>query len=230
MSAAATDPTVPATARRARLRGLYAVTPDVSDTARLAAMVLAAIEGGAIAIQYRNKSAAAALRHAQAARLASVCADHGALLIVNDDVALARDVDADGVHLGEDDGDVAGARAAVGDAKLVGVSCYNDFARARRLVDEGADYIAFGSFFPSRVKPDARRADPALLAHARGLGVPVVAIGGITADTAGTLAAAGADAVAVISAVFAHAGTDAVKRAAAAIAARFDSPNRSATP
>lgn len=205
-----------------RLHGLYAVTPDVADTSRLAALVEAAIAGGAGAIQYRNKTATPALRTEQAARLARVCAGRGALLIVNDDVALARAVGAHGVHIGEDDGDIATARALVGEQLLIGVSCYNDLSRARRLVTEGADYVAFGSFFPSQVKPDARRAVTSILTQARSLGVPVVAIGGITAHNARALIAAGADAVAVISAVFDHDDPAAVTQAAAAIAACFE--------
>ncbi|MFO1322716.1 MAG: thiamine phosphate synthase [Burkholderiales bacterium] len=203
------------------LHGLYAVTPDDADTGRLAARVAAAIAGGATAIQYRNKPASAEKRREQASRLADVCRTGGALFIVNDDAALARDVRADGVHLGEDDGDIAAARAVLGDGALIGVSCYDDAARARRMVAQGADYVAFGSFFPSQVKPGARRADIALLAQSKALGVPVVAIGGIDAGNARTLADAGADAVAVISAVFAHDDTAAVTRAAAAIAAAF---------
>ena len=208
-------------ARGAQLRGLYAITPDKADTARLAAMVEAAIAGGAGAIQYRNKAAGPALRAEQAARLARVCAGGGALLIVNDDVALARAVGAHGVHLGETDTAVASVRALVGEKLLIGVSCYNDFSRARRLVAEGADYVAFGSFYPSQVKPDARRAAIPILGQARRLGVPVVAIGGITADNARELIESGADAVAVISAVFGDDDPAAVTRAAAALAACF---------
>ncbi len=180
--------------------------------------------GGANAIQYRNKTASAELRREQAARLSRVCQGRGVLLIVNDDAHLAQRVDAAGVHLGEDDGNPGHARSIVGAGKLVGVSCYNDLARARHMVAQGADYIAFGSFFASSVKPDARRADLALLAPAKLLGVPIVAIGGITADNARALADAGADAVAVISAVFAHEDPAAVTRAAAAIAACFETP------
>jgi thiamine-phosphate pyrophosphorylase len=209
---------------------LYAVTPDTSDTTRLAAMVEAAIAGGASAIQYRNKTAASALRAEQAARLARVCAGGGALLIVNDDVTLARAVGAHGVHLGEDDAPVASVRALVGEKLLIGASCYNDFSRARRLKAEGADYVAFGSFFPSQVKPDARRAALSVLAQARTLGVPVVAIGGITADNARTVIESGADAVAVISAVFGDDDPAAVTRAAAAIAACFESRSNLGAP
>ena len=205
----------------ARLRGLYAVTPDDLDTARLSAKVDAAIAGGASAIQYRNKQAPPPLRRTQAEALAGICVQRGVLFIVNDDAALARDVGADGVHVGEDDAGVAAARGLVGVTALVGASCYNELGRAGPLIARGADYVAFGSFFASRVKPEARHADLALIAPAKRLGVPVVAIGGITADNAPMLVDAGIDAVAVITAVFAHDDLDAITRAAAEIAACF---------
>ena len=196
------DPSGARRARARRLVGLYAVTPDLADTADLVARVEAALAGGAGAIQYRSKSANAALRSRQAEALARVTAKRGALFIVNDDAALCAAVGADGVHLGETDGSAAAARAIVGPERIIGISCYNDFALAEAAVAAGADYVAFGSFFPSSVKPGARRADVALLARAGMLGVPVVAIGGITAENAGSLERAGAQAVAVISAVF----------------------------
>ncbi|MGH8802436.1 MAG: thiamine phosphate synthase [Casimicrobiaceae bacterium] len=208
-------------ARAARLTGLYAVTPDERDTTLLCMKVGAALAGGAAAVQYRNKSAEPALRAAQAHAVAEICRAHDALFIVNDDAKLAHASGADGVHVGEDDGAVADARSVLGDGRLVGVSCYGDFERARRACSEGADYIAFGSFFASSTKPGARHADLALLARSRTLGVPVVAIGGITAANAGSLVAAGADAVAVIADVFTHDDAAAVERAAAAIVKRF---------
>jgi len=204
-----------------RLRGLYAVTRDDDDTARISAQVEAALAGGARAIQYRNKTATPSLARTQAAALAVLCRERGALLIVNDDARLAHEVDADGVHVGEDDPDLPAVRAIVGPSKIVGVSCYDDLDRARRLVAQGADYIAFGSFFASQVKPGARRAGVALVAPARTLGVPVVAIGGITAANAPLLVSAGVDAVAVISDVFACDDPVAITRRAAAIAACF---------
>jgi thiamine-phosphate pyrophosphorylase len=220
MYAAATDDAAARRRARARrLRGLYAVTPDLADTADLVARVEAALEGGAAAIQYRNKTADAATRRAQAAALAGAARARAALLVVNDDAALAALVDADGVHLGEDDGSVAAARELLGPDRIVGVSCYDDFARAEAAVAAGADYVAFGSFFPSGVKPRARRASLALLERAAGLGVPVVAIGGIDAATAPVLVAAGADAVAVISAVFGPPDLPGVLRAARALSA-----------
>ena len=212
-------------ARAARLAGLYALTPDLPDTAMLVAKVAAAIAGGAVAIQYRNKRASAALRREQAHALANLCAARGALFIVNDDVDIAHEVDADGVHIGEDDGGIARARAMLGPERLIGVSCYDDWRRAQSAADAGADYVAFGSFFASATKPDARRADPDLLARAATLPVPVVAIGGITSANAAVLIEAGAAAVAVIGDVFAHDEIHAIERAAAAIAALFAKRN-----
>jgi len=203
MPAAAIDHAAARRVLAQRLRGLYAVTPDASDTADLVTRVKAVVAGGAAAIQYRNKTADVAVRATQAAALARALAHSGALFIVNDDPHLAAAVDAHGVHVGEDDGALESVRAIVGPSRLIGVSCYNDFSRAEAAVAAGADYIAFGSFFASSVKPGARRADIALLQRARALGVPVVAIGGIDAHNAAALMAAGANALAVISAVFA---------------------------
>lgn len=220
----------PRRARVARLAGLYALTPDLDDTAVLTAKVAAALAGGASAIQYRNKSAANALRREQASALARLCAVRGALFIVNDDVDIAREVDADGVHIGEDDGGIARARSTLAPDRLIGVSCYNEWGRAQPAIDAGADYVAFGSFFASATKPAARRADPALLVRAASLPVPVVAIGGITSANATTLIDAGATAVAVIGDVFAHDALSDIERAAAAIAALFAKPDSSERP
>ena len=203
------------------VRGLYAITPDTADTAWLVDAVQAAVRGGARVVQYRNKTADGPMRRAQAKALAVALARSGALYSVNDDVGVAAEVAADGVHLGEHDPAFLDARAALGAGRLIGVSCYNDFSRARNLVDAGADYVAFGSFFASGVKPDARRADVALLREAQGLHVPVVAIGGITAANAAMLAREGAHAVAVISAFFGKRDPAAIERAARAIATAF---------
>jgi thiamine-phosphate pyrophosphorylase len=205
--------------RAQRFRGLYAVTPDLADTADMVARVEAAVVGGARAIQYRNKVADVALRRRQAEALARVAAKHQVLLVINDDAALCKAVDADGVHVGREDGSVDAARRIVGPERIVGVSCYDDFARSEEAVAAGADYVAFGSFFPSAVKPDARRADASLLRRAAALGVPIVAIGGINATNVRELVRAGANAVAVISAVFDAAD---VTAAARAISAAFD--------
>jgi thiamine-phosphate pyrophosphorylase len=185
------------------IKGLYAVTPDVADTALLLAKVDTVLAAGARLLQYRNKCADAVKRGEQARALRVLCRRHAATLIINDDVTLARAIDADGVHVGADDPALAIAREQLGSEKIIGVSCYDDLQRARAAATQGADYVAFGSFFASAVKPGAVRAPLSVLPAARALGVPVVAIGGITLDNAGGLIAAGADAVAVISALFA---------------------------
>jgi thiamine-phosphate pyrophosphorylase len=183
--------------------GLYAVTPELTDSIALVSKVDAALRGGARVIQYRSKSIEDSLRRSQAGDIARLCRIWNALFIVNDSVELAREVDADGVHLGKDDGDVVLARAVLGPGKLIGVSCYNEMARARAAASKGADYVAFGSFFPSTTKPLALRAGTELLRIAASeIELPVVAIGGINEDNAAGLIAAGADAVAVVSALF----------------------------
>ena len=188
---------------RNRLSGLYAVTPDDDDTGRLSARIKAALVGGAALIQYRNKRAPAALRREQASALLALCRQHHAPLIINDHLDLALELDADGVHLGDDDGSVSKARAMLGPHKLIGASCYNVMQKALAAEREGADYIAFGSFFASGVKPDAVHAPLDLLVEAkRRVSLPIVAIGGITLANASRLIAAGADMVAVISALF----------------------------
>jgi thiamine-phosphate pyrophosphorylase len=198
--AAAGSRTVP----RPKLAGLYALTPDLADTEALLARTDRALSGGASAIQYRNKAASAELRLQQAASLRALCSARGAIFIVNDDVELARAVGADGVHLGRDDASVAAARARLGPAAIVGVSCYDELARAEAAIAAGSDYIAFGSFYPSRVKPNAVRPSLRLIteAKARWPEMSIVAIGGINAANAMPLIAAGADAVAVISALY----------------------------
>src|SRR3989338_3287617 len=151
----------------ARIEGLYAITPDETDTAELLRKVRLALLGGARILQYRNKTAAAALRLKQAEALRELTREFAVPLIINDDVALAQQVDADGVHLGGADGGAADARALLGSGKLIGVSCYNRLPLAHEAVQQGADYVAFGSFFPSTVKPGAVVATPDLLRQAR---------------------------------------------------------------
>jgi thiamine-phosphate pyrophosphorylase len=187
----------------ATIAGLYALTPDLLDTDELIARVTAAIAGGAAAVQYRNKIASPPLRRAQALVLRDLCTARGTTFIVNDDVNLAYAVDADGVHLGGDDAPLVRARQRLGSTAIIGASCYDSLERAAAAVAAGADYVAFGSFFPSTIKPDAARVEVSLLTAAKARwNVAVVAIGGITPATAPTLIAAGADALAVITAVF----------------------------
>ena len=181
--------------------GLYLVTPDQPDTTRLLAQV-APLLPFAACLQYRNKAADARLQREQAGALRALCQAAALPLIVNDDPQLAAAIGADGVHMGEHDGGIAAARALLGDGAILGVSCYDDIARAEAAARAGAGYLAFGAFFPSPTKPHARRASPALLRESARLGLPRVAIGGITPDNARGLVAAGADLVAVISGVF----------------------------
>jgi thiamine-phosphate pyrophosphorylase len=183
------------------LRGLYLITPDEPDTDRLLARVRPVL-GEAVLLQYRNKAVEAGRRREQATALNTLCRTAGVPLIVNDDAPLAEAVGAAGVHLGEHDGEVAAARRRLGVEAIIGVSCYDDLARAHAAAAAGADYIAFGAFFPSGTKPNARRATPALLRDSAGLGLPRVAIGGITPDNGGSLVQAGADLLAVIGGVF----------------------------
>jgi len=197
--------------------GLYAITDGPRDD--LLAACEAAIDGGAVLLQYRDKTDDAARRLAEARALADLCARRHVALIVNDDIDLALASGAMGVHLGEQDADIASARAKLGPCAIVGVSCYDSLERARVLAAEGADYLAFGAFFPSPTKPNARVATPALLRDAKTLDVPRVAIGGITATNAAPLIDAGANYLAVISAVF---GARDVRGAARSFAALFD--------
>lgn len=204
---------------RARLRGLYAVTPEMEDTGRLVAMVEECLAGGAALVQYRAKRIAPERALDQARRLVSACRAQRALLLVNDSVELALAADADGVHLGRDDLDIRAARAAL-PGKVIGVSCYDDPRLARTAAAGGADYVAIGSVFASATKPNAARASLENLAHARaGSGLPVAAIGGITAGNAPRVVAAGADMLAVSSALFDAAD---VRAAARAFASLFD--------
>ena len=185
------------------MSGVYLITPDQNDTAALLAATEPLLAAGVTLLQYRNKAADAALRLAQATALQALCAQHRVPLLINDALELAVAVGAAGVHLGEDDGDIAAARAALGPEAIIGASCYNEPALAERAVAAGASYIAWGAFYPSTTKPLARRADVQLLRDGRRLGVPQVAIGGLTPDNAGALVAAGADLLAVISGIYA---------------------------
>ncbi len=201
------------------VRGLYAITDaTLQPPERLVDAVAAAVDGGARVIQYRDKGDDHARRLEQGLALAALCRDRGATFLVNDDIRLAAESGADGVHLGRDDEALVIARRELGDCAVIGVSCYNEFHRALDAEAAGASYVAFGSVFPSRVKPQAPRAELALLRRARQqLRIPIVAIGGVDADNAGLAVAAGADAVAVISAVFASTDVAAAARRVAAV-------------
>jgi thiamine-phosphate pyrophosphorylase len=185
------------------MRGLYLVTPDWTDTERLLAATGQALEAGAALVQYRNKTASSDLRHEQAAALLALCRHHGRPLIINDHVDLCRQLDADGVHVGGLDAPVAAVRAALGPSKIVGASCYGQFALAQSAQDAGASYVAFGGFYPSKVKVYEVSTPLQIVAQAKGeLQVPVVVIGGMTAVNARPLVGLGADSVAAISSVY----------------------------
>ena len=181
------------------MRGLYAITPDSADTATLVHKVEQALKAGVAMLQYRNKMISKDKRLLQAKELAPLARGYGVPFIVNDDVEIALAVGANGVHLGKEDGDLAAARAKL-PGRILGASCYADLASAQAAVGAGADYVAFGSVFPSPTKPAAVRAPLSLFEH--DLGVPLCAIGGITLRNAPPLIAAGADLLAVISDLF----------------------------
>lgn len=210
------------TALGGALFGLYAITdPALTPGGRLLTAVEAAIRGGARLVQYRDKSADRERRRQEAEALLQLCRGHGVSFIVNDDLELAAAVGADGVHLGRDDVSLDAARVALGPRALIGVSCYDSLPRAVAAAHAGADYVAFGSFYPSLSKPGAARAPLELLAQARReLSVPLCAIGGITPANGGPLLAAGADMLAVIHGLFA---AQDITVAAAAYARLFSS-------
>jgi len=188
--------------RSCPINRLYAITPDELNTSELLRKTRLALQGGASVVQYRNKLVTGDLRVEQARALRQLTQEFSATFIVNDDANLAAQVEADGVHLGGDDGSIDAARALLGDTKIIGVSCYNRAPLAVKAVEQGADYVAFGAFFPSGVKPEAVQAKLELLHLHRELSVPIVAIGGITQQNGVALIEAGADALAVISALW----------------------------
>jgi len=185
------------------IKGLYLVTPDCDDTALLCEQVAQALQGGVAMLQYRHKTATDALRLEQAQALHSLCRAANIPFLINDHVALALELNADGVHVGQHDSAISEARRLLGKQKIIGASCYNQFALAAQAQAAGASYVAFGACYPSSTKPHAPRAEAALFSQAKQqLSVPVVGIGGITLQNAGPLIAAGTDALAVISDIF----------------------------
>lgn len=186
------------------MQGLYLVTPNWDDTSRLLQVSEQAMRAAPIALlQYRHKEAGAVLRHEQASALLALCRRHRVPFIVNDHVELCDELDADGVHLGGTDADVAQVRARLGKQKIIGASCYGDMPRALSAQDAGASYVAFGGFYPSRVKKYAVTTQPAILDQAREvIRVPTVVIGGMTPQNAAPLVARGAHMVAAISSVY----------------------------
>ncbi|MDX1800271.1 MAG: thiamine phosphate synthase [Marinobacter sp.] len=183
--------------------GLYAITDNhLLPDERLIPAVEAAVQGGAVMVQYRDKAGSSTLRLKQARALRSICDNAGVALIINDDAELARRVGAAGVHLGQTDGTPDAARKLLGDHAIIGVTCHADLELARRAVAAGADYLAFGRFFASATKPDAPPASADVLGAARQFDRPVVAIGGISLENGGRLVEAGADLLAVVGGLF----------------------------
>lgn len=206
---------------RIALKGLYVITDTrLIGGERLIPAVESAIRGGARWVQYRDKQRDHSRRLSEATALADCCRRHHVGFIVNDDIELALASRADGVHLGEEDPSLQRARRILGPQAIIGISCYDRLEAAAEVERQGADYVAFGSVFPSPTKPDAVHADLALIRQARAaLSIPVCAIGGINAGNAAQVAAAGADMLAVISGVF---SVDDIESAARRIASAFD--------
>jgi thiamine-phosphate pyrophosphorylase len=185
------------------MKGLYIITPDWDDTQQLLQATEAALRGGAALVQYRHKTAGAELRREQAGRLLVLCRNYRRPLIINDHVELCLALDADGVHVGGTDTSVAQVRAAIGPEKIVGASCYGSLQLARDAHRAGASYVAFGGFYPSRVKKYAVTTLPEIIAQSKAeIPLPCVVIGGMTQENAVPLMTQGADMVAVISSVY----------------------------
>jgi thiamine-phosphate pyrophosphorylase len=184
-------------------RGLYAITDDALLAHRLLPAVQAALSGGCRWVQYRSKCTDAQQRHREAAQLVELCRTHNASLLINDDVALAKAVGADGVHLGQEDMPLTEARRVLGSHAIIGITCHNSLALAHTAQQDGANYVAFGRFFSSSTKQSAPPADLSVLRAAKAqLAIPVVAIGGITLDNAPSVLQEGADLLAVVGDLF----------------------------
>lgn len=195
-------------ARLKNAGGIYLITPDMADTGRLRAQVQSLLAQPVALLQYRNKTADDALRREQATALQALARQAGVPLIINDDWRLAMDIGADGVHLGAEDALPGRVRAEAGDRMVIGVSCYNDLERARRMSREDVDYLAFGAVFPSQTKPGAPQAGLDVLRAAKAFDKPIVAIGGISPDNSARALAAGADYLAVITGIFSAASPE----------------------
>ncbi|MCG8486898.1 MAG: thiamine phosphate synthase [Chromatiales bacterium] len=212
-----------------RYRGLYAITDSrLCPPERILQQVEAALTGGARIIQYRDKRQDRSGCTEQVRSILKLCERFNALLIINDDIELALATKAHGVHLGREDATLAEARERLGPTAVIGVSCYNRLELASEAADKGADYVAFGRFFPSRTKPEAISADPELLVSARQkIRKPLVAIGGITHENGAQLIAAGADMLAVIQAVFGEPDIEAASRRLSALFSPQEKNNES---
>ncbi len=195
------------------MRGLYVITDSVLLGDSLVPAVEAALIGGATIVQYRNKSTDHNRRLSEAQALLKLCRGYNRPLLINDDIELAETIGADGVHLGRTDGSIAFARQRLGVNAIIGATCHNSLDFARQAAEEGANYLAFGAFYPSHTKPNASVAELSILHFAHQFGLPLVAIGGITLENAPPLIRAGADCVAVINDIFGQPINDIRQRA-----------------
>ena len=185
------------------IKGLYAITPDMADSNSLLQKTQLAIEGGAFMVQYRSKIQDRDVKMQQCAAILRLCREYEIPCIVNDDVDMCRVLEADGVHLGEKDDNIAEVRRILGEDAIIGSSCYDQLNRANEAQKEGASYVAFGAMYPTSTKPNAPRASLALLREAkREIQIPIVAIGGITMNNAHDVIETGIDAIAVINSLY----------------------------
>lgn len=185
------------------MKGLYLVTPDWDDTDALIKATETALSEGVGLLQYRHKTANGELRLEQASALLKLCRQHNVPFIMNDHIDLCIALDADGIHVGGTDASVAVVRTLIGKDKILGASCYGDFALAEQAQIAGASYVAFGGFYPSRVKKYEVSTPAAIVSKAKSqLTLPVCVIGGMTSQNAKPLVKEGADMVAAISSVY----------------------------
>jgi len=199
------------------MKGLYAITE--SDSKDLLKNVALALQGGVNIVQYRNKNANTVQQYAEASALVKLCQDYKTSFIINDNIQLAKQVGADGVHLGREDDSLQQARQILGESAIIGITCYQHIEHALQMEKLGANYVAFGSFFPSPTKPNVVRATLELLQQAREkLSLPICCIGGITLQNADVLINNGADMLAVISGLFA---TEEITQVAQQFAEKF---------
>jgi thiamine-phosphate pyrophosphorylase len=206
-----------------KLRGLYAITDSQLLAGKFLSYVEAALEGGVILLQYRDKSTDEARRLREADTLLRLCERYNTQLIINDDAELAARLGV-GVHLGQTDGSMPAARALLRHKAIIGATCHAQLELAEQAKADGASYVAFGRFFNSNTKPGAPAATLDLLDQARArINLPIAVIGGITLENAAPLVAHGADLLAVVHGLFGADSTQEVTRRARAFNALFKS-------
>jgi len=201
------------------INGLYAITPDTADLHTLLQKTQLAIEGGAFMVQYRSKIHDRDVKMLQCAAILRLCREYKIPCIVNDDVNMCRILEADGVHLGDKDDNIAEVRRILGEDVIIGSSCYDQLNRAKQAQKEGASYVAFGAMFETSTKPNAPRATLELLREAKSqIQIPIVAIGGITMNNAHDVIGTGIDAIAVINSLY---ETNSIKETAETLSSMF---------